>query len=417
MEIQTGKAIVPILTIAGCLYYLKTLTKKPKLRIKSLHVYPIKSCSSIDVEEISLTNTGLLYDRKWVVVKGNKEAPNHIVYTQRQLPKLVLVKPVIKNYGEEETTCFGEKIEMKGLYLILKAPNMENFYMKIKKEEEREEAYMTDVELFGETFSGIDEGEEIAEWFTRYLGKECRVVCLSESTNERTMPEEDIKRMPAVDEEIVEKTAYVDEHPLLVTFENSLRDLNNRISDSKSKITMKNFRPNIVLEEDPSSSSFLNHLPPFSEDSWGFLKFVHKDITFVSTGKKVRCVMTTVNPETGIKPKGFPKDNEPFKTLMKYRAFADYRIDRPTFGQAFSFPTSNVNSSISVGDLLDFVVIEADNNKKEENNNNNNEDGNISGEEELVDEDDDIENVSEEELKSEKKLDQSSRIYLDHGRY
>jgi len=38
------------------------------IRVASLHVYPVKSCRGIDLDEAEVVSTGLRWDRKWVVV-------------------------------------------------------------------------------------------------------------------------------------------------------------------------------------------------------------------------------------------------------------------------------------------------------------------------------------------------------------
>ena len=69
-------------------------------------------------------------------------------------------------------------------------------------------------------------------------------------------------------------------------------------------ITMKRFRPNLVVK----------NTAPYQEDNWEAIKIGDCELQIVKPCS--RCVLTTVNPETG-KLSG----REPLKTLAKYRKF------------------------------------------------------------------------------------------------
>ena len=56
--------------------------------IEELWVYPVKSCAGVRLPEAELTDTGLLYDRAWMVV----DAQGHFV-SQRELPRMALIQP------------------------------------------------------------------------------------------------------------------------------------------------------------------------------------------------------------------------------------------------------------------------------------------------------------------------------------
>ena len=53
--------------------------------IARLIVYPVKSCAGVDLTEVLLTETGLEFDRAWMVVDATG-----VFVTQRQLPRMVL---------------------------------------------------------------------------------------------------------------------------------------------------------------------------------------------------------------------------------------------------------------------------------------------------------------------------------------
>jgi len=95
--------------------------------------------------------------------------------------------------------------------------------------------------------------------------------------------------------------AFSDGFPLLLISESSLFDLNRRVPEV---ITMKRFRPNLVVK----------NTDPYQEDNWEAIKIGDCELQIVKPCS--RCVLTTVDPETG-KLSG----REPLKTLAKYRKF------------------------------------------------------------------------------------------------
>ncbi|HEY8357397.1 MAG TPA: MOSC domain-containing protein, partial [Ramlibacter sp.] len=60
-------------------------------RIERLFVYPVKSCAAVEVRQALLTETGFDLDRAWMVVDAQGA-----FMTQRELPRLALVKPTLK---------------------------------------------------------------------------------------------------------------------------------------------------------------------------------------------------------------------------------------------------------------------------------------------------------------------------------
>jgi len=90
---------------------------------------------------------------------------------------------------------------------------------------------------------------------------------------------------------------------------------------------MKRFRPNFVV----------SGTEPFAEDFWKYIKIGETDFEVAKPCE--RCVLTTINPETGV------KGTEPLKTLATYRKVNKNVI----FGQnLISLQTGNVRQ----GDVI-----------------------------------------------------------------
>jgi uncharacterized protein YcbX len=89
-----------------------------------------------------------------------------------------------------------------------------------------------------------------------------------------------------------------DAYPLLIIGQSSLDDLNGRM---KSPLPMNRFRPNIVFTGGKA----------FEEDEWS--NFQIGNARFAAVKPCSRCVLTTVDQETGV------KGPEPLVTLATYR--------------------------------------------------------------------------------------------------
>jgi len=95
------------------------------------------------------------------------------------------------------------------------------------------------------------------------------------------------------------QVAFSDGFPLLLISEASLNELNSRLPES---VAMKRFRPNLVVKD----------TEPYAEDSWK--KIIIGECEFHVVKPCSRCILTTVDPETG----EF-SGKEPLRTLATYR--------------------------------------------------------------------------------------------------
>jgi len=75
----------------------------PMAKLSAIYLYPVKSLAGIKVNQWQVTEKGLQYDRKWMLVDQN-----HRFLSQRQLPEMALIK----------TTMTDDR-------LVLTAPAME----------------------------------------------------------------------------------------------------------------------------------------------------------------------------------------------------------------------------------------------------------------------------------------------------
>ena len=196
-------------------------------RIARLFVYPVKSCAGIEVNEAVLTETGLDLDRAWMVV----DAQGQFV-TQRQLPRLALVRPEFKRGGTE---------------LVLRAPGMLALHLAVDVVEEP-----VRVRVWKDEVAAYDMGEVAAQWFTDFLSLTAAGLPGADAPRYRLVrfdPEQQRLSDPAWTGAVQASNQFSDGFPLLVLGQASLDGLNARLREAgQSPVGMERFRPNIVLD-------------------------------------------------------------------------------------------------------------------------------------------------------------------------
>ncbi|MDZ4834040.1 MAG: MOSC domain-containing protein [Candidatus Melainabacteria bacterium] len=282
----------------------------PKLIVTALHYYPIKSCAGIAINSAEIGARGIKDDRGWLVV----DAKNRFV-TQREIPKMALIKGTVQENGLARMI----KLEAPGLPPLLVpeaiASNPSN------------ELADRSVVVWDDTCNAIDQGDEAANWLTRYLGKASLRLVRMEQDNIRPVKSER-------DDATESRVAFQDGYPFLILTSASLDELNRRLEQSTQTegqflelpLPMDRFRPNIVIEG----------AEPFAEDDWKEIRI--GDVVFELDSGCPRCTITTVNQKTA------DRGIEPLKTLAKFRKTEDNKV---MFGQNAIHRNSG---AIKVGD-------------------------------------------------------------------
>jgi hypothetical protein len=136
-------------------------------------------------------------------------------------------------------------------------------------------------------------------WFSHKLQGNVKLVYMPDSTRRQ------VDKGYALQNDI---TSFSDGYPILLIGQSSLEDLNNRLEEP---VPMNRFRPNIVFTGGA----------PYQEDEMKDFKV--NDLDFYGVKPCGRCVITTINQDTGTVSK------EPLKTLSLYRT-ANNKVN---FGQ------------------------------------------------------------------------------------
>ena len=184
------------------------------VRLHSLHVYPVKSCAGIALDEGLVIETGLEFDRAWMAVDAQGE-----FVTQRQLPRMVLVRP-----------------QLKVLEMVLRAPGMLALHVALGTVEKP-----VRVKVWDDDVAAYDMGDLCAQWFSDFLGQSLRLV--------RFDPERKRLSERRWTGAIEAENAFADGFPMLVTSTASLDELNRRlVAQGHAAVMMERFRPNLVLD-------------------------------------------------------------------------------------------------------------------------------------------------------------------------
>ena len=233
--------------------------------ISRLFVYPIKSCAGIEVQEAILTETGLEFDRAWMVVDASGN-----FLTQRDLPRMALVQPQLKHYE-----------------MVLRAPGMLALHIHLNEVEAP-----VRVSIWGEDVAAYDMGPIAAQWFTDFLGVTARLV--------RFDPEHkriSSKKWTGGDEAL---NQFSDGFPMLLLSEASLSQCNEKLAKAgAAAIGMERFRPNIVLG---SSTSPAGGMEAHDEDRVGLLQVrTAQGVVNLKPVKPCkRCPIPNIDPATAL---------------------------------------------------------------------------------------------------------------------
>lgn len=184
--------------------------------IVSLHLYPIKSCAGIALDDVLLIETGFEFDRTWMVVDARGDA-----VTQRTLPRMALVQPTLKTRE-----------------MLLSAPGMLTLHIELDRVGA---TTPVPVQVWADTLLAYDMGDLCAEWFSKFLGQPLRLVRFDPAQKRLS----DRRWTGALEAE----NTFADGFPLLVASAASVEALNRRLYDANAApATMARFRPNLVIE-------------------------------------------------------------------------------------------------------------------------------------------------------------------------
>lgn len=265
------------------------------LRLSEIYIYPIKSLGGIQLSSAKVMEKGLLHDRRWMLIDEFGGFMTQRIYTQMALFQVSIDTDQITvvrrqaSVSDKSTITFG----------INKPPMGETFRSKVWDDE-------VDV---------VEVDEKLSRWFSNHFDMRCKLVSFPERHSRPVDPKHQINN---------EQVSLADAYPFLIIGQSSLDDLNSRLKDP---LPINRFRPNFVFTGGD----------PYEEDQWGEIKIGGN--RFVGVKNCARCVLTTVNQDTG------EKGVEPLLTLSTYRK----RDNKIYYGQNL---IARDHTKVSVGDII-----------------------------------------------------------------
>jgi uncharacterized protein len=267
-----------------------------------------------------LNAIGFQYDRVFMLIDANNK-----FVSQRTYPKMALIATQI------DTNLATLTVSAPGV------PTDLTFPLDIQIGDERGVFAATPIEVT--VWGDVCQAYEVVTagpWFSKVLQLDgLRLVRISPDFKRNTDP----RYAPNG------QTAFSDGYPFLIASQESIDDLNSKLS---KPIAMINFRPNIVCRSGGVA---------FAEDTW-------RDIIFQSPGSGTvipmsvvkpcsRCKVPTNDPVTGI----LDPENQPTRAMQNFRSGSALGLENPKwrkevfFGQNLDHG-SRGEGQISVGDTV-----------------------------------------------------------------
>ena len=230
--------------------------------IKELYNYPVKSLAGNKLESVFVEKRGFANDRRFMFINQNNK-----FITARSHHQLTQIK-----------------VHLKDSELIFNNSSKQ-INQPIQLSPDKINVSIWD----SESNCHLIENNIIDEWISDLCGESLRLVY---------MADDDIREVNNKYGKSGDIVSFADGYPILIANSKSLEDLNQRL---KKPIKINRFRPNLVVEGNL----------PWEEDNWKKIKI--GELIFRIVKPCARCVITTLDPETG------EMGNEPLNTLSKFR--------------------------------------------------------------------------------------------------
>ncbi|MAY70297.1 MAG: MOSC domain-containing protein [Halomonas sp.] len=295
------------------------------MKLSHLACYPVKSLRGIALTRAELTERGLAFDRRWMLVDDDGR-----FVTQREIPALATIGVELSS---DSLRLVHDR--MAPLVLSLNEPDVA----------------VRQVRVWQSDCLALDEGDHAANWLAQALakslaeplpkslpapqgeaGRSRRLRLVRLPHEQRRWVETEF--LPPQEQGVVH-TAFADGYPLLIASEASLAALNQRLeAKGEAPVPMERFRPNLVVSGGD----------PFAERDWASLSGPGYRLGLRKPCK--RCKIITLDQRSGEAPSA----KEPLKTLVEMDTQPGWK--GAFFGQN-AVVEQGVGAILRVGDVLD----------------------------------------------------------------
>jgi len=277
--------------------------------VSAVYIYPVKSCKGMrllkkDDDAGQITRLGFKWDRRFMVV----ERKSNLFVSQRKYPKMANIEPWLSASDDSDgTTMVTLKLTYAaGRTRSTTTTHVERFSLQDAKTDKMPKQ---EVKVWGDTMVATRLSDDAAKWLSSVLDLDCYLVTV--------ISDSDHSRPVAKGYEVFsgdQAGGFPDGFPFLLASKESLALVNSKLKqDHAQPIPMDRFRPNIVVE---------GVSEPFAEDHWA--KIMIGDVDFRVAKPCSRCSMPCVDQKTGTRN----KDNQPTKTMRKFRSFRWVKADK-----------------------------------------------------------------------------------------
>ncbi|CAD6901179.1 unnamed protein product [Tilletia controversa] len=363
-----------------------TQSTKKDVVIESLHVHPIKSCKGVSVQEWEYTETGLKYDRAFLVIDDQNR-----FCTARELPAMVTITPKVDLANNRLDIAIP--LEHKGRGLVTVSTELDPTPEVLAGKE-----LVKDVKLWGHQVDGYIVSPEANEALSLFFDKPVRLIRKGPSLRP-SGPDQ-----PVGPREGSWATNYQDFYQVLLASQASLQEVRANlfaslypsiqpreplgpaqqeiqqqpsafpIPDSVEReywtpeqaehLEMERFRPNICVASAPGAADNGRALVPFEEDGWTALEIIdsasgsggnvpfgpeaeNKGRGLYCVARCARCQVPSIDIETGKRDPHLP-----YKLLQRWRIVDEgsKRLGKPCFGMLSAFREKG--GTLKVGDIV-----------------------------------------------------------------
>ena len=296
--------------------------------ISKINVFPIKSCAPFSVEKWYLLPSGLLFDRKYVLIEKQSGIP----LSQKSYPQMVRITPSVETIDLEDVNGYAFT------YLVLTCSGIKET-LRIDLNEDGKEFDLSregnvSVSIRGSTREARLVRDPAAhEWFSKVLNVECCLALLKDET----------------------KRTFANTSPILIASERSAKSLGCDISRFRANIIVSEKENEDVEKKRSKKKSSSNDNDLFLlEKTW-----ISTSISNENVGIKIRDTVTLGNgrfchrcESVAIDQTTGKRDEKTWEIIMRKAA--------NTFGVSFDvLPNGQeegfVSNTIAVGDEIHSV--------------------------------------------------------------
>lgn len=344
-------------------------------RVKSLWIYPVKSCRGVELSHGTVISTGMQYDRQFSFARlqGGFPASSSATdpgadyewkfITQRERPQLAQLRTEIWLPDPSSSTYSPDhsNVQSEGV-LIIKFPIQDGFWGWISDLAVRLgcRAFEQSLQMpFNPTEKQIVEHGYVKEKMNIWKDSPPSLMVASTSPSENNPVMKELSRFLNIssslglfrvsDEREVYRCAprkehlgyqsqvgFQDAYPLHILNLASVRDVGKRLIKGSPRLSALQFRCNILITGPEA----------FAEDDWKRIKI--GELEYYVCCRTARCGVPNVNQITGVRDK-----TEPFRTLRSYRAIDPGAGKNACLGM--QMVPALEESAIKVGDLIEVL--------------------------------------------------------------